>query len=56
VPYMVAVKSPARRALSDVMRKRLNEIYRRMPTYQQTDFKDLATFFRLGGLKSPNIT
>lgn len=55
VPYMVAAKSPARRILSDVMRKRLNELYRRMPTYQQTDFNDLVTFFRFGGLKSPKI-
>lgn len=55
VPYMVTVKSPVRRVLSEVMQKRLNELYRRLPSYQQTDFDDLATFFRLGGLKSPNI-
>ncbi len=55
VPYMVSAKSPSRRALPDAMRKRLNEFYRRMPSYQQTDFNDLATFFRFGGLKSPSI-
>lgn len=55
VPYMVAAKSPARRALPDETLQKMNEFYRRMPSYQQTDFNDLATFFRFGGLKSPNI-
>lgn len=53
VPYMVAVKSPARKALSPDLLKRLNEVYRSMPAYHRADFKDLVTFFRLGGLRTP---
>ena len=55
VPYMVATKSPIRRKLSDDLLQRLNTVFRSMPAYQKTDFKDLATFFRLGGLQSPRI-
>src|SRR5574343_127696 len=55
VPYMVAAKSSPRRELPNTLRKQLNELYWRMPTYQQTDFNDLATFFRFSGLKSPKI-
>jgi hypothetical protein len=50
VPYMVAAKGPARRSLSADMLKRLNEGYQNMPAYHHTDFKDLASFFCLGGL------
>lgn len=53
VPYMVAVKSPARRELSADLLMRLNAVYQGMPAYHRTDFKDLVTFFRLGGLRSP---
>lgn len=55
VPYMVAAKSPARRKLPDTLLGQLTKLYQRMPTYQRTDFDDLATFFRFGGLKSPGI-
>lgn len=55
VPYMVVVKSPARRPLADDLLKKLNGVYRGMPSYHKADFKDLATFFRLGGLRTPPI-
>lgn len=53
VPYMVAVKSPARRALSAGMQNNLHEVYRHMPAYHHADFKDLVSFFRFGGLRCP---
>jgi len=52
LPYMVVAKSPARRSLSADMLKRLNERYH-MPAYHHTDFKDMVSFLRLGGLRSP---
>lgn len=55
VPYMVAAKSPAEKLLSADVLKRLNNIYQAMPAHHQTDFKDLVTFFRLGGLRSPSF-
>lgn len=55
VPYMVVAKSPTRRSLSADMLKRLNEGYQNMPAYHHTDFKDLVSFFRLGGLRSPTF-
>jgi arsenite methyltransferase len=53
VPYMVAAKGPTRRTLPPDLLKRLNEVYRGMPAYHRADFKDLVTFFRLGGLRTP---
>lgn len=55
VPYMVVAKSPTRRSLSADMLKRLREGYQNMPAYHHTDFKDLVSFFRLGGLRSPTF-
>ncbi len=55
VPYMVAAKSPPRRSLSADMLKRLHAVYQNMPAYHHADFRDLVTFFRLGGLRSPAI-
>ncbi|HPR05299.1 MAG TPA: hypothetical protein PK620_10485 [Denitromonas sp.] len=55
VPYMVAAKSPVRRKLTNDALERLRAINRGMRAYHQTDFKDLATFFRLGGLRSPKL-
>lgn len=56
VPYMVAVKSQVRRSLSAETLSRLHEVYRSMPAYHQTDLKDLVTFFRFGGLRSPRFS
>lgn len=55
VPYMVVVKSPVRRQLTGDLLKKLNEVYTSMPPYHQADFKDLITFFRIGGLRMPSI-
>lgn len=55
VPYMVAAKSPTRRRLSEDMLERLNTRYQNMPAHHRTDFKDLTSFFRLGGLRSPTF-
>ncbi len=52
VPYMVAVKSPARRSLPRHLLEQLSHVYRDLPPSHKTDFKDLATFFRLGGLRT----
>lgn len=55
VPYMVVVKSPVRRPLTNDLLKKLNEAYLGMPSYHQADFKDLNVFFRIGGLRTPPI-
>jgi SAM-dependent methyltransferase len=51
VPYMVAVKSAPRRELPGALCKRLRALRNRLPAHHQTDFNDLRTFFRLGGLR-----
>lgn len=53
VPYMVVIKSSVRRKLPDALRQKLAEAHRRLPAHHRIDFKDLATFFRLGGLRLP---
>lgn len=50
VPYMVAIKSPARRILPTSLRDELSALYRQLPPHHRTDFNDLRIFFRLGGL------
>ncbi len=52
MPYMVAIKSAARRAADSELKRNLAAIRSQMPPYHQRDLKDLTTFFRLGGLKS----
>jgi ubiquinone/menaquinone biosynthesis C-methylase UbiE len=49
-PFMVAVKSPARRRGEAALTQRLVEMKRALPPHHQRDFADLTTFFRLGGL------
>ena len=51
-PFMIAVKSGARRGPDSQLKQKLAEIYRSMPRHHQKDFKDLTTFFRLGGLSA----
>ena len=51
VPYMIVVKSPARRHSSSTLKTQLNKIRQSMPNYHKTDIKDLIDFFRFGGLK-----
>lgn len=50
MPYMVAIKSPARRGNDPDLRSRLDDAFRAMPRTYQKDFKDLKVFFGLGGL------
>lgn len=52
MPYMMVVKSPARREIDPALRKQLHKLKLAMPNYHQTDLNDLRLFFRLGGLKS----
>lgn len=53
MPFMVAAKSPVRRHLPPELRERLSAEYERMPSWHRRDFRDLRTFFRLGGLRTP---
>ena len=52
LPYMVAFKSPQRRPPSESLRAAFEKLRTELAAHQQTDFNDLATFFRLGGLRS----
>jgi ubiquinone/menaquinone biosynthesis C-methylase UbiE len=51
-PYMVAIKSARRRAPEPPLRQRVRELTLAMPRNHQADLRDLATFFRLGGMSS----
>lgn len=52
VPYMLAVKTPPRRDMSDAMRASLLMLRDALPDYHKRDLQDLRTFFRLGGVSS----
>lgn len=52
MPYMMAIKSPARRELDPDLRNQFKAMVKSMPDFHQTDLKDLMLFFRLGGLKT----
>lgn len=52
MPYMIVVKSPARREPDSALKQQLQTLKSNMPKYHQTDLKDLMIFFKLGGLKS----
>jgi len=51
MPYMMVIKSPARRELNSELKQQLQDIRQSMPTYHKTDITDLIRFFSLGGLK-----
>jgi len=51
MPYMMAIKSPARRELDPALWQQLQAIRDSMPDYHKTDITDLIRFFSLGGLK-----
>lgn len=55
VPYMVVVKSPPRRELSDQLKRSLHAIRDSLPDYHKRDLTDLRTFFRLGGVSSSSL-
>lgn len=51
-PFMVAVKSPARREKSNELRARLQEVRAALPQHHEVDFKDLVSWFGMGGLRT----
>lgn len=52
LPYMVAVKSSARRVKDANIQRKLRSVRERLPHHHQRDFNDLARFFRTGGMAS----
>ncbi|GEQ96432.1 hypothetical protein JCM17844_00690 [Iodidimonas gelatinilytica] len=53
MPFMVALKSRVRRPLTGDVASSLLAMRKEMPVWHQKDFRDLAFFFRFGGLKCP---
>ncbi len=54
VPFMVAIKSPARTGTRNPeMLRQLHAIRDNLPPHHRTDLADLITFFKMGGLRSP---
>lgn len=51
-PYMVVLKSPARRHLSEQLVRELVALRDAMPEHHKADFRDLKRFFALSGLRS----
>jgi SAM-dependent methyltransferase len=51
--FMVALKSPPRRALPEALVLELVGLRNAMPAHHQTDFSDLKMVFALGGLRPP---
>ncbi len=54
-PYMIAFKSQARGGVENKVQASLSSLKSNLPSYHKVDFKDLCTFFSLGGLKSKYI-
>lgn len=52
VPYMVSIKSQARREPDPRIRRDLKSILDSLPAHHRKDYLDLKRFFRLGGLNS----
>jgi arsenite methyltransferase len=55
VPYMLATRTPPRRALPPRLAQALGGIQADLPDYHKRDFSDLKTFFSLGGVKTPAL-
>jgi hypothetical protein len=53
MPYMVAVKSPARAEPNSNLLNELQKLKAHLPDYHKRDLADLRTFFRLGGAAEP---
>lgn len=51
-PYMIAFKSPPRGGPDSARTAALREMRASLPRFQQADFRDLTTFFGLGGMRS----
>ncbi|WP_177219677.1 class I SAM-dependent methyltransferase [Nitrosospira multiformis] len=50
MPFMVALKSPARRGPDMALAIKFAAMKRSLPSWHQKDLADLKTFFRMGGL------
>jgi ubiquinone/menaquinone biosynthesis C-methylase UbiE len=50
MPFMVALKSPARRGPDMALATKFAAMKRSLPSWHQKDLADLKTFFRMGGL------
>ena len=50
MPFMAALKSPPRRGHDAALSAQLAALKQSLPSWHQTDFADLTTFFRMGGL------
>jgi len=50
--FMVSIKSPVRRTLSESLSGELGRLRAAMPPYHKADFRDLKLVFALGGLRS----
>lgn len=55
VPYMVVVHSAPRRSSDPALASALRALREALPECHRIDFKDLITFFRLGGLATPSF-
>ncbi len=55
-PMMMALKSRPRRSLDTDLLANLRREFSRMPAHHQADFRDLKTFFGLGGLRTANLS
>ena len=50
MPFMVAIKSPARQSRNLALTTQLKKLRDALPPWHQTDFRHLSALFRLGGL------
>lgn len=50
MPFMVVLKSPARRSADMALAGKFAEMTQSLPRWHQKDLADLRTFFRMGGL------
>jgi ubiquinone/menaquinone biosynthesis C-methylase UbiE len=50
MPFMVALKGPPRRSHDAALSAKLVTMKQALPSWHRTDFSDLTTFFRMGGM------
>ncbi|MCQ1549065.1 MAG: class I SAM-dependent methyltransferase [Candidatus Accumulibacter phosphatis] len=55
VPYMIVVKSAARRPPDERLARALRALRQSLPDHHRSDLKDLILFFRAGGLATPYL-
>lgn len=55
VPFLVVVKTPARRALPDALKKALHGLHAALSASDKAELVYLRAFFRAGGLTSPAL-